>query len=168
MIIKQKPNTIETDSNFCIDNITKEEITENNFIDLDTIPAYEQMVKEVMFADDLHNKYSSNMRDNDYGAIIAYALASDSYSQYICKNNKLKLIEIKCDRKDKSMQEKIDLLYNVDTVTNSVISLKDNEEYKKENENFNFSSKHNTNTFKNPIIMSGNPSGNLNNINLIR
>jgi len=112
MMIKQKPNILETDSNFCIDHLTHDDLTENNFIIIEKNSYYDRMVKEVCFSDDSHSKYAADVTDYDLGAIIAFSLASDSYSQYICKNNKLKLVEIKCERKDKSMKEKIDLLYN--------------------------------------------------------
>jgi hypothetical protein len=59
------------------------------------------MLKEINFFDDHHSKYSSENNEEDLSSIIAYMLTSDKYREFISPNNKLKLIDIKCERKEK-------------------------------------------------------------------
>jgi hypothetical protein len=96
----------EKDSSVNIPNLLNvEDSWSSTFINIDNKETYRNMVREISFYDENHNKYSSDINEDDISSIIAYGLTSDKYREIISPNNKFKLIDIKCERKVKSTAE---------------------------------------------------------------
>ncbi len=77
------------------------------FDNVDYKESYKSIVKEISYLDEFHTKYSSDHNEEDVGAIIAYTLGSDKYRDFISPNNKFKLIDIKCERKPRTVFDPI-------------------------------------------------------------
>jgi hypothetical protein len=116
----------EKDSSVTIPNLlTVEETYSNNFTNIDNKETYRNMLREISFYDDDHNKYSSDINEYDISSIIAYGLTSDKYREIISPSNKFKLIDIKCERKVKSTNEH-SLLNGLDTFAVSMCNSNNN------------------------------------------
>ena len=77
-------------------------------INLNTNQLYKEILNWLNFYDNKHNLYSCEVNEMDLSSLIAYALTSDDYYTFLQKG-KLKLNEIKCERKSKECIQ--DIIY---------------------------------------------------------
>lgn len=78
-----------------------------NYIDIDSKPAYISILETINYYDEKHMNCSSEIKEKDLSSIIAYTLTSDKYRNYMHQITKCRLLDIKCERKQKKNSSNI-------------------------------------------------------------
>lgn len=118
--IHYEKDAMNTNLSYQSSGLSNEE--QQNFTNIDHKECYKSILKEINFFDDNHNKYSSDICEEDLSSIIAYTLTSDKYREHISPNNRFKLIDIKCERRAKLNYTEINL-----SIDNKLSEIKQNE-----------------------------------------
>ena len=72
-----------------------------NYINIDSKPAYISILETINYYDEKHMNCSSEIKEKDLSSIIAYTLTSDKYRNHVHQLSKCRLLDIKCERKQK-------------------------------------------------------------------